>query len=144
MRQKDVFLSLQSRDRGRMRIFLSALAVFQVVEFSMVRPFGVGAAGGILGNLAIVYWCAFPRKALNWFFALIPSLCLIGFLFDGLAVLRAASDGGVLTGSMSLSLARLAVLCLLTPSLLRFRRVAIASEANGSLRPQASPAPPDS
>jgi len=83
----------------------------------MVRPLGVGAAGGILGNLVILYWCAFSRKALNWFFMLIPSLCLIVVVFDGLAVLRAASSGGVLTRSISLSLARLAALLVLSPSL---------------------------
>ena len=91
------------------------------------------AAAGILGNLVILYWCALPRKALNWFFMLIPSLCLIGVAFDGSAVFRAASGGGVLTRSSSLSLARLAALPVLSPSLLRFQRAVRVARVAASI-----------
>ena len=43
-------------------------------------------------------------------------------VFDGVTVFRVASGGGRLTRSISLSLARLAALVVLSPALLRFQR----------------------
>jgi hypothetical protein len=119
---RDAFFRLQSHDRARIQTLLSALAVLHIIEFGIARPIGLGVTAGIIGNLVLLFWCLFPQKALNWFFTLIPYICVMSIVFDGFAVFRAVSDRAMLQPSAVLSLARLGLLIFLAPAVLRHQR----------------------
>jgi hypothetical protein len=122
LKPKDAFFRLQCHDQARIRVLLSALAVLHIIEFANARPMGLGAMPGIIGNLVVLYWCVFPQNALNWFFTLIPYLCVMIIVFDGFVVFGAVSERAMLQPSAVLSLARLGVLIFVAPAVVRHQR----------------------
>jgi hypothetical protein len=119
---KGVFLRLPSHHQGTIRLLLSLIAVLNIVDFAAAGRINLGPTLAIVGNLVVVYWFALPRQALPWFFTLIPYLCAITGIFDGLTVTRAVREGELQSSSAILSIARLAILVLVLPAVLRYQR----------------------
>lgn len=131
---REAFFCLEATDRQRVRVLVGVLAVAHILQFSS-SPHGanVGSSIGILGNVLVLYWCAFLRTAPNSFFTLLPYIWWFTAMFDGFEVYRALS-GVARTGVVFfLGVANLLVLPFLAAPVLRFQRMSrAAASASGT------------
>jgi hypothetical protein len=121
---KERFFLLAEADRRRIGRLVAAVSVVHVVQFLFLAPTtGIGAWGGIVGNLVALYWCLAPGSAPNFWFGLLPYVWWIAALFDGLGAWRAISGSESSSVGFVLSVANLAILPFLAGPLIRLHRI---------------------
>ena len=132
MTAREAFFRLEARDRQRVRVLVGVLAVVHIFQFSSsAHRMNVGSSIGILGNLLVLYWCAFPRTAPNGFFKLLPYICWFTAIFDGFEVYRVFSGAGRTGVVVFGGVANLLLLAFLAAPVLRFQRMFRAAAIAG-------------